>query len=849
MSDPDTPQQEEAALEVSNSSTQEVAVTPDDDDEVILDRSETMKKSPEQEETPQYDVSGSLDYLDTIGLETSPTMESLDLDRVSTDVDLGSLRDNLNITEKEESEDDEKSKQAAIELTKEEQPQQPYAEGSNEGRGGLLMKDDAMDVSIIVEELEEQPSENELAGVKRENIDGNESNIGISSYFQEPKEINPDDASAFFDSLSTNETEEFTVQKSRSHSGSFGSDNSHHRTRTISGSVQTVEATFEGENVENVKDEDSNSVSLLFTDEEVNACPDKEGKEIFEHFTAEVEEPEDLKDDNDSSLQNSDNNLQLPESATVSNEETSTVRKTSSGGPYILPHLSPGPSPNTSAYASPIHHVQTISSNNTPQNKPDDLKQAVNNSLLATNNSGPFSAQISDPGDDDPFSTSLQMSEADRRQDAWIPSDATRQTIVAILASTQGNYFARSDQLTLPGLTSNEPQGDPVRDLMVKCFGEQEAVKRQCLGPDDVSPNEEGLRQLIRADSLRSAVDLTGHLLTNLGQGIGKLGHQPNKNTPETLQLWFTRIALLVKLKQYTHAEAETQAFGNFDKPDLYYEFYPDQYPGRKGCMVPFSFRVLHAELPHFHGKSQDTLDRLYYVYTIVKKILSNLENGFAEDGSVIDLSPENRKASQQVWEKREVQVLYSILNVLGSIKAFDNAVDILEQLIVKDAANRIILWSALGRLYVQMGDVISGKEYFNKVLEDPDDSDKKRCQVHMNKGFLSLGLNEFENAKSHFKAVIEIDPSCAVAVNNMAVCCLYMGKLKEALSVLENLIHRNPGRYLQEGVLINLCTLYELESSHALQKKQGLLELVSKHKGNGFNTHCLKMGEILTKK
>jgi hypothetical protein len=37
--------------------------------------------------------------------------------------------------------------------------------------------------------------------------------------------------------------------------------------------------------------------------------------------------------------------------------------------------------------------------------------------------------------------------------------------------------------------------------------------------------------------------------------------------------------------------------------------------------MVPFSFRVVNAELPHFLGRSQEALDKLYYVYAIVKKV------------------------------------------------------------------------------------------------------------------------------------------------------------------------------------------------------------------------------------
>ena len=49
------------------------------------------------------------------------------------------------------------------------------------------------------------------------------------------------------------------------------------------------------------------------------------------------------------------------------------------------------------------------------------------------------------------------------------------------------------------------------------------------------------------------------------------------------LQIWFTRIAVLMKLNQYTLAETECEAFGNMDQPDLYFEYFPDLYPGRKG--------------------------------------------------------------------------------------------------------------------------------------------------------------------------------------------------------------------------------------------------------------------------
>lgn len=79
-------------------------------------------------------------------------------------------------------------------------------------------------------------------------------------------------------------------------------------------------------------------------------------------------------------------------------------------------------------------------------------------------------------------------------------------------------------------------------------------------------------------------------------------------------------------------------------------------------------------------------------------------------------------------------------------------------------------------------------------------------------------------------------------AVNNVAVCLLYLGRLKESITCLEELIFTNPAVNTHEGAVFNLCTLYELESSRALTKKQVLLDLVSKHQGDRFPVASLKM-------
>lgn len=65
------------------------------------------------------------------------------------------------------------------------------------------------------------------------------------------------------------------------------------------------------------------------------------------------------------------------------------------------------------------------------------------------------------------------------------------------------------------------------------------------------------------------------------------------------------RLALLVKLGLFQNAEMEFEPFGNLDQADLYYEYYPHVYPGRRGkaaascqCVcVPLCFAVLYTDL------------------------------------------------------------------------------------------------------------------------------------------------------------------------------------------------------------------------------------------------------------
>lgn len=446
-------------------------------------------------------------------------------------------------------------------------------------------------------------------------------------------------------------------------------------------------------------------------------------------------------------------------------------------------------------------------------------------------------------GSEDPFATALSMSEMDRRNDAWLPGESTREVLIAVATQQYSTVFIDKENLTMPGLKFDNIQGDAVKDLMLRFLGEKAAAKRQVLNANSVEQSFVGLKQLIRCKNWRAAVDLCGRLLTAHGQGYGKSG-LPTNHTADSLQLWFVRLALLVKLGLFQNAEMEFEPFGNLDQPDLYYEYYPHVYPGRRGSMVPFSMRILHAELQQYLGNPQESLDRLHLVKAVCNKILTNLEQGFAEDGSLSSLTQENRQASIQLWRSRLGRVLCSMANCLLLMKDYVLAVDAYHSVIQYHPEQEPQLLSGIGRIFLQIGDIKTAEKYFQDVEKVTQKLDglQGKIMVLMNRAFLHLGQNNFTEAHKFFTEILKIDPTNAVANNNAAVCLLYQGKLKDSLRQLEAMVQQDPQHYLHESVLFNLTTMYELESSRSMQKKQALLGAVASKEGDSFNTQCLKL-------
>ena len=57
-------------------------------------------------------------------------------------------------------------------------------------------------------------------------------------------------------------------------------------------------------------------------------------------------------------------------------------------------------------------------------------------------------------------------------------------------------------------------------------------------------------------------------------------------------------------------------------------------------------------------------------------------------------------------------------------------------------------------------------------------------------------------------------DSLLSIAVNNFAVCAVFLKKISIAMRKLENIIQDNPVQNMSDPIVFNLCTIYDLSYS-----------------------------------
>nr|XP_043632455.1 trafficking protein particle complex subunit 12-like [Erigeron canadensis] len=296
-------------------------------------------------------------------------------------------------------------------------------------------------------------------------------------------------------------------------------------------------------------------------------------------------------------------------------------------------------------------------------------------------------------------------------------------------------------------------------------------------------------------------------------------------------------VIALTKLRRFSEAINELDLVEK--GLDIYrYETYPHHYPNRKGSMAPFVLRWLHAELPSRLGKRQETLDRFYVLLQFIKEKLSR------------NLTNESRK----VWRKRKCLVINSIISHHLSYKEYGVCLNLIKDLLNNYESSddnysggKAVLMSKLGYIQMQFGDLKGAKETFRvieEIVKEEGTGEKIEMKnlVNRNKALMFMVEKDYVSAVREYQECIDRDGSDMIAINNKALCLMYMRDLSDSIKVMENALERIPTSALNETFVVNLCSMYELAYINHSDIKKTLGSWIARVAPDDFDTSCTRI-------
>lgn len=216
---------------------------------------------------------------------------------------------------------------------------------------------------------------------------------------------------------------------------------------------------------------------------------------------------------------------------------------------------------------------------------------------------------------------------------------------------------------------------------------------------------------------------------------------------------------------------------------------------------MPFSLRLMHAELPGHLEDRTASLDRLHTLLLHVRGIQTALTEDAQLAGRIGD-----GPAAVALWRAREAAVLTQIVNQLYFLKDYAACLMVMEALVGANP-DVLVYQSQLGRLYLQLGNTQAAAYAFQRydkriamfkaqqqataaattVTVLPIDESR----ANIDKGFLHMATGNYNEAVLKFEEAHALAPIDVEATNNLAVAHLYLGRLRQAIAVLEEAVRQ----------------------------------------------------------
>lgn len=339
------------------------------------------------------------------------------------------------------------------------------------------------------------------------------------------------------------------------------------------------------------------------------------------------------------------------------------------------------------------------------------------------------------------------------------------------------------------------------------------------------------------------------------------------------LKLRYAGLKILAMLKLIVRNHALLQYalntladVGAWNAPHNQYESYPNHYSDRTGSMLPFMVRLLECEANYILSKDLTFFFTLHaYCISRAQSLSGTSKEGttngatetpkqvarkidperlfrgpggapLAEEVETIFLEYDDTKP--EVWYQRADEVAFSLLTrqIQGRepLLGLQTVGQLLPHYLKTDTMVAIVL-----RLYLLVGDVKAARRTLVK-LEDLSGEKSNIATIH--RGFVLAADSQYQEALVEFHKIINSEPQNISAINNASICYTFLENAQKAVTLLEDALFSNPQANLNETSIFNLCTLYELLSDKAVERRRKVLQLVLDHAPDHFNLLSLRL-------
>ena len=228
---------------------------------------------------------------------------------------------------------------------------------------------------------------------------------------------------------------------------------------------------------------------------------------------------------------------------------------------------------------------------------------------------------------------------------------------------------------------------DPVKEFLGdRYFDKPKLATRQ--------PDLGGLRALAHAGQFEQLIAVSEIVM----QGMARI--PPH----ERLAVRHARLVAFMRLRKYDFANAELEEIGELDRAQYCYETYSAAYPdGRTGSFVPFSLRVLKAEMPA----------RLSSEPTAVDETIDALLGlrSFCREQQAADVGAET------AWRSREDLITDRLVAHATAAQEVEKALGLMkEQADLRPVEQQSQWLSKLGRVYLQYGQLAAAEDAFSRA-------------------------------------------------------------------------------------------------------------------------------------